>query len=110
LEERESSEERVLWLGVNEEEILRMSSGVVDAYLFEEAYIYAVVYTSELQSSSIVNYPVNKVVEELIKKDPNIIQIAQDKKTYELRKRIYENAPNFKGEKEIMQGGLKYFD
>ena len=51
------------------------------------------------------------VVEELIKKDPNIIKVAQDKKTYELRSRIYENAPEKKEEStQIQENGLIYFD
>lgn len=109
--EEQSSNDRKLWLGLSEEEILRMSSGVVDAYLFEGAYIYATLYMNSLQDASIVNYPVNEVVEELIKKDPNIIKVAQDKKTYELRSRIYENAPGKKEESaQTQENGLIYFD
>ena len=66
---------------------------------------------NSLQDTSIVNYPVNEVVEELIRKDPNIINVAQDKKTYELRSRIYENAPEKKEEStQIQENGLIYFD
>ena len=111
VEEGQDSSDRRLWLGLSEEEILRMSSGVVDAYLFDGAYVYATLYMNSLQEASIVNYPVNEVVEELIRKDPNIIQVAQDKKTYELRSRIYENAQGKKEESaQIQEKGLIYFD
>ena len=70
-----------LWLHVSEEEILRMSSCVVDSYINEGAYLYAVTYVSDMQDAAVVNYPVNEVVENLIKKDPNIIKIAQEQKT-----------------------------
>lgn len=111
VEEGQDSNERRLWLGLSEEEILRMSSGVVDAYLFDGACIYATLYMNSLQDASIVNYPVNEVVEELIRKDPNIIQVAQNKKTYELRNRIYENAQGEKEESvQTQEKSLIYFD
>jgi len=85
-EKENSQDELRLWVHVDEEEILRMSSAVVDSYINEGAYLYAVSYLNELQDAAVVNYPVNEVVEELIKKDPNIIKIAQEKKTLEMRK------------------------
>ena len=74
-----------IWLSVTEEELLRMSSGVVDASMFDEAYIYATLYVDMLQRESVVNYPVNEVVEMLIKKNPNIVTIAQERETLKLR-------------------------
>lgn len=110
VEEISSGTERRLWLGLTEEEILRMSSAVVDAYLFENAYIYAVTYMNSLQDAVVVNYPVNEVVEKLIKKNPNIIKIAQDKKTLELRKEIYVNTPAQRKEDAAEKESLMYFD
>lgn len=98
VETDERSGAKNLWLGLGEEEILRMSSAVVDAYLFEGAYIYAVLYLDALQDETIVNYPVNEVVEELMKKNPNIIEIAKKQMTLEMRSSIYKNAPNQKEE------------
>lgn len=107
----ENSEGQDLWLGLDEEEILRMSSGVVDAYMFDGAYIYAVLYKNPMQKPAIVNYPVNEVVEELINKDPNIIEIAQNQKTLELRSRIYENATGEEEEQaSTEEESLIYFD
>lgn len=111
IESYENEEEKRLWLGLNEEEILRMSSGVVDAYLFEGAYIYADLYINPMQETAIVNYPVNEVVEELLKKDPNIVKIAQDQKTFDLRNRIYDGSAYKKKEGDkIQKESLAYFD
>ncbi len=101
-----------LYFALSEEEIMRMSSGVVDAYLTEGAYLYTVQYISDIQQEAVVNYPVNEVVEKLIKKDPNIIKIAQDAKITELRSKIYDS---LKGQKESVNAiydnkGLTYFN
>lgn len=114
VKQRDNGVSQELWMSLTEEEILRMSSGVVDAYLFDGAYIYATLYLNEMQKESIVNYPVNEVVEELIQKDPNIISIAQNQKTLELRSKIYENtcgdlASEEEGEVNV-QEGLLYFE
>lgn len=114
VKQRDNGVSQELWMSLTEEEILRMSSGVVDAYLFDGAYIYATLYLNEMQEESIVNYPVNEVVEELIQKDPNIISIAQNQKTLELRSKIYENtcghlASEEEGEVNV-QEGLLYFE
>lgn len=110
-ETSDEKEAERLWLGLNEEEILRMSSGVVDAYLFEGAYIYAVLYMNSVQEPTLVNYPVNKVVQKIMKKDPNIVNLAQDQKTFELRNEIEQN-----NDSDLKEGGsqkeegLAYFN
>lgn len=105
----ENGSDKGIWLSVSEEEILRMSSGVVDSYMFDGAYIYATLYMNTLQQEAVVNYPVNAVVEELIKKNPNIVAIAQEKKTLELREKIFEETKEKKGEAQ-QEEGLVYFD
>lgn len=115
VKKRDDGVSQELWLSLTEEEILRMSSGVVDAYLFDGAYIYATLYLNQIQEESIVNYPVNEVVEELIQKDPNIISIAQNQKTLELRSKIYENACGYsaseeEGEVNVQEEELLYFE
>ncbi len=74
----ETGEENALWLYVAEEEILRLSSGVVDAYYNEGSKIYAIQYVSEEQKEAFVNYPVNQVVKQLIEDDPNIVKKAEN--------------------------------
>lgn len=69
--------QNALWLQVNEEEILRLASAVVDAYYQEGSEIYAIQYVSELQKAAEVTYPVNEIVKKLLEVDPNVIQLAQ---------------------------------
>jgi hypothetical protein len=66
-----------VWFDVNEQEILSMSSAVIDAYL-NDAKIYALSYVDPyMQDSPIVNYPVNQKVLDLINTDPNLKRIAK---------------------------------
>lgn len=66
-----------VWFEMNEEEILTMSSAIVDAYL-EQATIYALSYVDPyMQSEAIVTYPVSSRVLEVIQADPNIVHIAK---------------------------------
>lgn len=66
----------MIWIEMNEEEILTMSSALVDAYL-EKATIYALSYVEPyMQDQAIVTYPVKESVLELIQTDPNIVQMA----------------------------------
>lgn len=69
----ENNTENALWIHVSEEEILRLSSAIVDGYNQSGCYIYATEYVSENQESAISNYPVSEVVKKLIETDPNII-------------------------------------
>ena len=66
-----------LWLEVGEEEILRLSSAVVDAALREGSSLYAIQYASDTQKEAVVTYPVNKAVALLMEKDPNIWKRAE---------------------------------
>lgn len=77
----QSQEENLLdivWFKVTEEELLRLSSAVVDALLHETCEIYAVQYITETQKAAVITYPVNDTVKQLIKTDPNIIQYAEN--------------------------------
>lgn len=78
-EEKGGEEENALWLQVNEEEILRLASAVVDSYYQEGCEIYAISYISEMQKAAVVTYPVNETVKKLLGSDPNIIFVAQGK-------------------------------
>lgn len=67
----------ILWVEMDEEEILTMSSALVDAYL-EQATIYALSYVDPyMQEEAIVTYPVSSRVLDLIKADPNIVHVAR---------------------------------
>lgn len=75
-----------LWLLVSEEELLRLSSAVVDAYLNEDCSIYAIEYVSDTQKAAVVNYVVNDVVKQLMKNNPNIVKMAENVQEYSLWK------------------------
>lgn len=67
-----------LTVTLGEAEILSLSSAIVDAYL-HKASIYALAYVEpNLQSKPVPTYPVNEGVMELIRKDPNIVQKAEN--------------------------------
>lgn len=75
-----------LWMIVTEEELLRLSSAVVDAYLNEGCCIYAIQYVAETQKEAIVNYVVNNTVKQLMAEDPNIVKKAENVQGYSLWK------------------------
>lgn len=70
---------------LNEEEILLLSSGIVDAYL-HKASIYALKYVEPyLQREAIPTYPPSDAVLQVIRKDPNIIDMAEHALTASIR-------------------------
>lgn len=76
-----------LWL--TEEEILLMSSAIVDAYLYSGAYLYSTEYVEPtLQEASIVNYQASLATQELIQKNPNIVTVAATSLSQQLRKSL----------------------
>jgi len=83
----DNREEWYLWL--NEEEILLMSSAIVDAYLYTGAYLYGTKYIEPaIQNESVVNYQPSLAAQELIQKNPNIVEIAQQNLSTMLRKQL----------------------
>lgn len=70
--------EDAVWLYVSEEEILRLSSAVVEAFLNDGCSIYAVMYIEKNQKAAVMNYKVNDVVAQLIEDDPNIVKRAEN--------------------------------
>lgn len=74
----------VVWYEMDETEILRMSSAIVDAYI-NDAQIYALKYVDPyVQEKAIVTYPANQKVLDLIARDPNIVRKA----SVEMEKRM----------------------
>lgn len=97
---QEEQQNDSLWLQMTEEEILRMSSAVVDSYLNEGCNIYAIEYVAETQNGAIVNYPVNQVVEQLIESDPNIVTRAENVVAMRNRKQLEQDMQSYKEEEE----------
>lgn len=64
-------------LHLTEEEILRMSSAIVDASLVDGSILYAVQYVApDIQKEAAKTYPANLEVLELISTNPNIVNRA----------------------------------
>ncbi len=90
-----------IWLHLNEEEILRMSSAIVDASLIEGSILYAVTYVApDIQKEAIKTYPANHEVLELIKANPNIVTKAVEA-LEERNREAFEERIN----KELKQAG-----
>ncbi len=91
-----------LWL--SEDEILNIHSAIVDAYL-HKAILYTAKFIEPLQKESVTNYIPNIDVLDLIKNNPNIIDIAkkelsiQARIDLESRIKVYEE--NYLNEKEV---------
>jgi hypothetical protein len=74
-----------LWL--TEEEILRMASATVDAYLYNGAKIYTTKYIEpNLQVSSRVTYEPSVSTQLLIRDNPNILETATNELSKQVRK------------------------
>ena len=70
-------ESNVFTTECNEEEILRFSSAIVDAYTTTGAYIYTTKYIAvDAQEDATPNYPVRAETLELIQSDPNVLTTA----------------------------------
>ncbi len=86
LTSEENESERCIFY-LNEDEILRLSSALVDAFLHEGTYLYTTKYISaNNQQAAKVTYPANLAVQKLIENDPNIVEksiiaLAQQKRT-----------------------------
>ncbi|QDY82862.1 flagellar biosynthesis protein FlgA [Paenibacillus polymyxa] len=81
----------IVWVTMNEQEILSLSSAIVDAYL-HKASIYALTYVEpQFQPKAIPTYPPNAQVLALMNSDPNLIRVAEQKLSKQLRDSL-ENA------------------
>lgn len=71
---------------LNEEEILRFASAIVDAYMTTGARIYTTRYVEEnIQETSTPNYPVRETTIALINSDPNVVTKATETLNLEAR-------------------------
>lgn len=82
----ENGQADMIWFHLNEEEILRMASAMVDASLIEGSRLYAVAYVApDVQKEALTTYPANADVLTLIQNNPNIVVKAIE--TLEARNR-----------------------
>ena len=68
-----------IWLDLTEEEILMMSSAIVEAYKMNGAMLYATRYVEPgIQEAATVTYVPNDETRALIERDPNIVEEAKN--------------------------------
>ncbi len=80
---------------LNESEILRLSSALVDAYLHKGTYLYTTLYVSGgSQPPAEVTYPANEDVMALIEQDPNIVERAVVALEAQKRKQLSDSLIN----------------
>ncbi|ETT61787.1 hypothetical protein BSK66_24805 [Paenibacillus odorifer] len=81
----------VVWLELNEMDILQTSSAIIDAYL-QGARLYALPYIEPgLQDAATVNYPANQKVLNLMAVDPNLLATAKTELARALRQTLDGN-------------------
>ncbi|UQZ86403.1 flagellar basal body P-ring biosynthesis protein FlgA [Paenibacillus konkukensis] len=81
----------VVWLEMNEMDILQTSSAIIDAYL-QGARLYALPYIEPgLQEAAVVNYPANPKVLDLMEIDPNLLETAKTELARSLRQTLDAN-------------------
>lgn len=84
----------LMWL--NEEELLSVSSVIVDSFLREGTRLYMVKYVNPaLQPPSIANYQPREEVIQLMNKDPNILEEAKRAVQVKIRRELEERLNNF---------------
>lgn len=84
-----------IWLNLREDEILMMSSAIVEAYGVQGAKIYATKYAEPgMQAAATPNYVPNQDVLAEIQRDPNIVETAMNA----IRARITQDAANLRNQ------------
>ncbi|MDP9697379.1 SAF domain-containing protein [Paenibacillus polysaccharolyticus] len=103
-----------LWITMTEEEILSLSSAIVDAYL-HKASIYALTYVEpQFQTAAIPTYPANSEVLKLLESDPNIVRHAEQELTRQVRSSLESSlaasmsAPSNGVEQDVAQSSVTY--
>lgn len=80
---------------MNEEEILRMASATVDAYMISGSYIYTVRYADgTISEESTPTYPVRANTMTLIKQDPNVLTEATETLNMQARANLESRLAN----------------
>lgn len=95
------------WTTLSEQEILLLSSALVDAYL-HEATIYALTYVEpQLQEKAIPNYPPNAEVTKLIASNPNIVKTAEKYLEITLRSTLEDDLSKLSPDQQIQVSDMQ---
>lgn len=86
---KQALDTNLIFTYMNEEEILRYSSAMVDAYTTTGAYLYTTRYVEfNIQNEAVPNYPVKSNIIDLMVSDPNITSVAQTTLNLEARENL----------------------
>lgn len=96
-----SLENNTVFFHVNEEEIMRMSSAIVDTYIHPGTVLYVTRYIEDGQTATIPNYEPSKAVMLAMSNDPNIIQTAAKKLNLKAREKIESRLEIFESVKDV---------
>lgn len=88
-----------LWL--NEEEITRMSSAIVDTYIHSGSIMYVARYIEDSQEASIATYEPSYDVMMEMSNNPNIIQEAAKELNLKARRELDARLKTFKSDEEV---------
>ena len=84
-----------IWMNLREDEILLMSSAIVEAYGLQGTKLYATKYSEPgMQAASTPTYVPNQDTLSLIQRDPNIVQTAMDA----LKARLTQSAADLRNQ------------
>ncbi|MFV0342401.1 MAG: SAF domain-containing protein [Anaerocolumna sp.] len=87
---------QLLYLWLTPEELFRVSGAIVDCYIGVGTRLYTTKYIEPtIQNASILTYVPNADVIQLMKTDPNIVDIALDALEEEYRSRLEERLQKF---------------
>ncbi|HEX2945638.1 MAG TPA: hypothetical protein VHT96_06760 [Clostridia bacterium] len=88
-----------VWVWLNETEIHRIGSSIIDAYLNPGSKLYILKYVQpETQDELIPTYIANENVQTVMKGSPNILKLASRELALEVRKQLDERMKAFKQE------------
>jgi len=80
-----------VWVWLDEREIHRMGSAIIDAYLHSGTKLYVLKYVQpELQDEVSSTYVVNEYIMEVMRKSPNILRLATNDLSLEVRRQLDE--------------------
>jgi hypothetical protein len=98
--------EDTVWMNLGEDEILSLSSAIVDAFRVKGSKLYVTKYTEAgMQQAATTTYIANAETLELINKDPNIVEKARTELTNRYNKMDYRNIRNNYLNKEVEAAG-----
>jgi len=86
-----SLKKNTIWIWLNEKEIHRINSAIIDAYMNPGTKIYVLKYVQpETQDGITPTYVVNEHVMEVMKTSPNILKLAKEDLALQVRKLMEE--------------------